>query len=317
MYRYQSPVISTYYDDDHDTLHGAPTHDSTLHFDSDAAAELDIERIPLRSDATGSISRHPQKMLHVTTASNNRKPFMPVLDGANPSLVNGVISTSGSNRSGRQGATIGDGHVDLSPFINSDNFFNSNSDSDHFMLDGTMITSHNGPNNDNSLIQKSLLSSILPPRAPPSSKLLIGGGTHSAGNGIIQQGTHTAPKAMAIFSDGPIVKSSMIKTFRLNQYHPLNEIYAYLDQLASRYDRVRVFNIGTTSEGRPLKAIEIINNSTDPDYVWLDALTHAREWITGSTILYIIDQIASGKSTRNKNFLIVPVVNPDGYSYTW
>ncbi|KAG9510638.1 Mast cell carboxypeptidase A, partial [Fragariocoptes setiger] len=80
-------------------------------------------------------------------------------------------------------------------------------------------------------------------------------------------------------------------------------------------NRVNVFTIGTTAEQRPLKALEIVNNATDPDYVWVDALTHAREWITGSTILYIIDKVA--RRDLNKNFIFVPVVNPDGYSFTW
>lgn len=113
--------------------------------------------------------------------------------------------------------------------------------------------------------------------------------------------------------------------FRLDQYHPLEEIYAYLGALARLHPkRARLFTIGHTGEQRPIKALELINNATDPDYVWLDALTHAREWITGTTILYTIDRLLAATSAPGqapavfaKNYIIIPVVNPDGYAYTW
>lgn len=119
--------------------------------------------------------------------------------------------------------------------------------------------------------------------------------------------------------------------FRLDLYHPLSEINAYLEALAKRYEHVSLFPIGQTHEKRPVRAVEIINNKTDSDFIWVDALTHAREWVTGSTVLYLIDQLVAaripghGIGSRNaasrlmhsKNFIIIPVVNPDGYSYTW
>lgn len=121
--------------------------------------------------------------------------------------------------------------------------------------------------------------------------------------------------------------------FRLDEYHTLRDIYAYVDALSLEYPSfVRSFDIGSTHEQRPIKAIEITQNASDSDFVWLDSLTHAREWITGSTLVYIIDSIVaaharplaseqvsvSGRAQlRNKNFIIIPVVNPDGYEHTW
>lgn len=115
--------------------------------------------------------------------------------------------------------------------------------------------------------------------------------------------------------------------FRLDQYHPLDEIYAFVDALGQRYPRVvRVFSIGRTAEGRPIKALELTNNATEPDFVWLDALTHAREWVTGSTLLYALDRLVAARAQPGqaahgplhaKNYILVPVVNPDGYVYTW
>lgn len=114
--------------------------------------------------------------------------------------------------------------------------------------------------------------------------------------------------------------------FALDRYHSLEEIYAYLDQLAARYKHVQVFTVGRTAESRPIKALELTNNASDSDFVWLDALTHAREWITGSTLLYMLDSLVAGESARgvagrsavhSKNYIVIPVVNPDGYAYTW
>lgn len=136
------------------------------------------------------------------------------------------------------------------------------------------------------------------------------------------------PQSVApVALEAPEWSSSLGNSFQLNRYHSLDEIYAFLDALARRYSHVHVFSIGKTTEGRTIKAIELVNNATEPDFVWLDALTHAREWITGSTILYIIDQLVAGHQSGNplvrssainrKNFIIIPVVNPDGYVYTW
>ena len=128
----------------------------------------------------------------------------------------------------------------------------------------------------------------------------------------------------ALASSSPVLSASLDGALRLDQYHSLEEIYAFVDALPRRYKRLQVFTIGRTAENRPIKALELTNNATDPDFVWLDALTHAREWITGSTLLYALDRLVAGppanaapSSLYAKNYIIVPVVNPDGYSYTW
>jgi len=121
------------------------------------------------------------------------------------------------------------------------------------------------------------------------------------------------------------LNGSAMGHFRLDQYHTLEEIYGYLEAVARRFPgRVQLFTIGKTAEQRPIKALEVTNNASDPDYVWLDALTHAREWITATTLLYTMDRIlaaqpkaANGGPIFSKNYIIVPVVNPDGYAYTW
>jgi murein tripeptide amidase MpaA len=59
--------------------------------------------------------------------------------------------------------------------------------------------------------------------------------------------------------------------------------------------------------------------------IWIQSLQHAREWISGSTLQYIAQKLASsyGEDPRitrllsQVEFVLVPVANPDGYVYTW
>lgn len=109
--------------------------------------------------------------------------------------------------------------------------------------------------------------------------------------------------------------SRIVPSFVLNRYHPLAEVYKYLTDVESRTPGVTVFTIGTTHENRPIKAIEVLNNPNDSRFIWIDACTHAREWVTVTTALYLVEQTILQKVPLN--FIIVPVLNVDGYVYTW
>merc|ERR1719454_614454 len=52
----------------------------------------------------------------------------------------------------------------------------------------------------------------------------------------------------------------------------------------------------------------------------IDFGIHAREWASPAFCLYLIDQLLNGNysSWSSKfHFVIYPVLNPDGYRYTW
>lgn len=146
-----------------------------------------------------------------------------------------------------------------------------------------------------------------------------------ASTGTAQRPPLSPISNLSLASSQPVFSSTLEGSFRLDQYHPLEEIYGFVDELGRRYKNVHVFQVGRTAEGRPIKAMELINNGSDPDFVWLDALTHAREWITATSLLYTIDRLVAGSSDHTKpnnrafakNYIIIPVVNPDGYAYTW
>lgn len=114
--------------------------------------------------------------------------------------------------------------------------------------------------------------------------------------------------------------SSMEDTI-LHSYLRHTDINKYLDDLANKYaTHVSVDQIGTSHEGRALRTITI-NGAANNPVIFLDAGIHAREWIAPATAMYAINQLVE-HATDNTNVLsnltwvILPVVNPDGYEYS-
>lgn len=102
------------------------------------------------------------------------------------------------------------------------------------------------------------------------------------------------------------------------------EINVYLDSLPQRYPgRAFVKQFGRSYEKRPLKLVTITNGDGRPNksVIFIDAAMHAREWIAPSFALYIIQQLLDNNAQneellRDYDWVIMPVVNADGYEYT-
>ncbi|XP_043648425.1 carboxypeptidase B [Drosophila teissieri] len=143
----------------------------------------------------------------------------------------------------------------------------------------------------------------------------------------------------------------------LHTYLEYKQINQYLEYLAQRYPHfVHVHILGHTHEKREIRALEInwmnsenvelspqmrehaprlFDNAPNGRFtvpvihlgehcrktVFIEAGTHAREWISISTALNCIYQLTE-RYTRNievlrkLRFIIVPLVNPDGYEYS-
>uniref|UniRef100_A0A0R3RI33 Zinc carboxypeptidase A 1 n=1 Tax=Elaeophora elaphi TaxID=1147741 RepID=A0A0R3RI33_9BILA len=114
--------------------------------------------------------------------------------------------------------------------------------------------------------------------------------------------------------------------FNLAQYHSYDEIVSYLDQLNAAYpDRTKVRTIGFSHERRPIRLIKIgTPRKFKKAGIWIDGGIHAREWVSPSTVLYMIDQLVTQYDVNpeiqnlvdNMDWFIVPLLNPDGYEYT-
>lgn len=102
---------------------------------------------------------------------------------------------------------------------------------------------------------------------------------------------------------------------------------AYLDTLAADVpDRVTVQDVGSSLEGRPIRALQITAGSTEGKAaVFFTGTQHAREWLSPMTVMCLADTYARdyGSDPRITDVLdaivlyVVPMVNPDGYAYSW
>lgn len=105
-------------------------------------------------------------------------------------------------------------------------------------------------------------------------------------------------------------------------YYPLNDIEAWMNDMAKSYPAVASEVVGGTSfEGRQIKGLKISYGS-NKKVIFIEAGIHSREWITMSTACYIINELltsnenATVSAARAFDWYIFPVTNPDGYVWT-
>ncbi|XP_053613735.1 zinc carboxypeptidase-like [Plodia interpunctella] len=120
--------------------------------------------------------------------------------------------------------------------------------------------------------------------------------------------------------------SSSFHSLTWNSYHTLEEIYTWLDELVTAYpDIVSPITIGSSFENRPIRGI-IINYHPEITYTSvgiLESTIHAREWIAPAAVTWIIKEFLTSTDPEIRELAegyewhIFPVVNPDGYAYTF
>ncbi|XP_030380363.1 carboxypeptidase B-like [Scaptodrosophila lebanonensis] len=108
------------------------------------------------------------------------------------------------------------------------------------------------------------------------------------------------------------------------RYYTHSEINQYLEDLAKRFPtRVFIKAAGKSYEGRWMKTITITNGDqrTNKNVIFIDGGIHAREWIAPAAALYAISElvenfVAYHELLLDYDWVVLPVVNPDGYEYT-
>jgi len=112
------------------------------------------------------------------------------------------------------------------------------------------------------------------------------------------------------------------------RYHTYDEVIEWLKTLPQTYPKlVTLVDLGRSYENRELLAVKISNqtNGTGKRAIWFDGCIHAREWISTATVIYMLGNFLSdyGKDLSVTNLIdnleifILPIFNPDGYTYTW
>ncbi len=112
----------------------------------------------------------------------------------------------------------------------------------------------------------------------------------------------------------------------LTDWPDLAAIEGHLEELAES-PWATLHTLGTTHEGRPIRALEVAapDAPADRPTILVTGLMHAREWVSGTSALYVADRLVQGAevepAVRDRlarwRVVVVPVVNPDGYRYTW
>lgn len=114
-----------------------------------------------------------------------------------------------------------------------------------------------------------------------------------------------------------------------DDFKDLAAIEARMDELAAlRPDLAQTFVVGNSLEGRPIRGIRITSSAGGGRRkrgMLFASTQHAREWIAPMVTMYLADALVTRYDTDlavrrvvdQLEFFIVPVVNVDGYVYTW
>jgi len=113
-----------------------------------------------------------------------------------------------------------------------------------------------------------------------------------------------------------------------DDFKTLAEIGDYCDGLAAGHPgAVTLHSLGYSLENREIVALRFTGPADPPGKpaLLIIATQHAREWIAVSSAMFVADALANdyGSDPAITELLdsfvvyIVPVVNPDGYEYTW
>ncbi|MFN0137212.1 MAG: M14 family metallopeptidase [Phycisphaerae bacterium] len=111
-------------------------------------------------------------------------------------------------------------------------------------------------------------------------------------------------------------------------FQDYNTVQNSLNGLAAlRPDLAQTFVVGNSLEGRQIRGIRITGAGgvVGKPALLFNGCQHAREWIAVMVPLYIADQFVRNYNTDARVtalldqfvFYIVPIVNPDGYTYSW
>ncbi len=111
-------------------------------------------------------------------------------------------------------------------------------------------------------------------------------------------------------------------------YFTADQILAFFEDYRSRFPAlINRFAIGTSINGETIWGYRIrrpaANSGREKGFLMI-GLTHSREWVSGSVVMHILAKTIEGLTTpqtrpflNNQGMYIVPILNPDGYRFTW
>ncbi|KAM7104785.1 LOW QUALITY PROTEIN: carboxypeptidase O [Molossus nigricans] len=113
-----------------------------------------------------------------------------------------------------------------------------------------------------------------------------------------------------------------LETYPYNRYHPMGE---WMSQISEKYAKIVTKHfLGMTYEMQPMYYLKISQPSNNPKIIWMDYGIHARERIAPAFCQWFVKEILQNyqgnprvKFLKNLDIYVLPVLNIDGYIYTW
>ncbi|KAI5616076.1 carboxypeptidase O precursor, partial [Silurus asotus] len=124
-----------------------------------------------------------------------------------------------------------------------------------------------------------------------------------------------------------VVEGQMQRAYDYTKYHTMDEISAWMKMMVTDHpDVVSSLVYGSTYENRSITLLKVGLKSAEPKkMIWMDCGIHAREWIAPAFCQHFVKEILGSYKTdpkisemlKNVDFYITPVLNMDGYVYSW
>ncbi|XP_068103454.1 carboxypeptidase O-like [Hyperolius riggenbachi] len=118
-----------------------------------------------------------------------------------------------------------------------------------------------------------------------------------------------------------------LETYDYTVYHPIDEIYEWMEQIKDAHGNLVTHHIlGHTYEERPIFYFKIgFPSAKTKKAIFMDCGIHAREWIAIAYCQWFVKEILNQyredplltKMLKQVDFYVVPVLNADGYVYSW
>uniref|UniRef100_A0A8C5N134 Carboxypeptidase A6 n=1 Tax=Leptobrachium leishanense TaxID=445787 RepID=A0A8C5N134_9ANUR len=118
-----------------------------------------------------------------------------------------------------------------------------------------------------------------------------------------------------------------LSKYNYEEYHSLGEIENWMHHLNKTQSHlVYMFSVGKSYEGRPLYVLKLgANNIVKKKAIWIDCGIHAREWIGPVFCQWFVREALNTynrDSSMRKilnllNIYVMPVLNVDGYHFSW
>lgn len=109
----------------------------------------------------------------------------------------------------------------------------------------------------------------------------------------------------------------------LGRFHTLAEVRSEVDSLAAAHpDWVKVETIGTSIEGRPIRAVRVgLQDGVERPTGIFMSMIHAREWITTEFGMAFLNKLVEAQGDLRSylekvTVYVIPVLNPDGFLWS-